>query len=157
MPPPLLISAPDSIGSENWLHLNLKGSEEGKKAPDTVVLSGLAHYDEGTLIGHQDNDGWVVNYHLEILVGPLWREIKDCTPMLVGAGYIFLDSDTADHSGFHVTSWDWSAVDVQGGKKIQLEGNLSIRGGPGFSLRQVAFHATVKGSVIPGQDFGEIP
>ena len=48
-------------------------------------------------------------YIVEMLVGPLWREIKDCVPMLVGAGYIFLDSDTADHSGYHVTATSWSA------------------------------------------------
>jgi hypothetical protein len=90
-------------------------------------------------------------------VGPLWRDIKDCAPMLVGAGYIFLDSDTADHSGFHVSHTAWSAVDVQGGKRIQIEGHLAIRGGTRFSLQQIAFHATAKGYLIPGQDFGELP
>lgn len=157
MAAPLLIAKPDSIGSENWLHLNLRGSDEGSKAPDAVVIAGLAHYDEGTLIGHADHDGWVVNYVIQMLVGPLWRDIKDCAPMLVGAGYIFLDSDTADHSGFHVTQTSWSAVDVQGGKRIQIEGHLSIRGGTRFSLQQIAFHATGKGYLIPGQDFGELP
>lgn len=157
MAAPLLIEKPDSIGSDNQLHLNLRGSEEGSKAPDAVVITGLAHYDEGTLIGHEDNDGWVVNYVVQMVVGPLWRDIKDCAPMLVGAGYIFLDSDTADHSGFHVTQTSWSAKDVSGGKRVQLEGKLSIRGGPGFSLKQIAFNATIKGYLMPKQDFDELP
>lgn len=156
--PPLLIKAPDSIGSEHWLHLNLGGAGEGQEGnPDVVVMSGIAHYAEGTLIGHEDHDGWVVNYVVEMLVGPLWRRIIDCTPLLVGSGYIFLDSDTADHSGWHVNSTSWSVADVSGGKRIQLEGSLSIRGGTRFSLQQITFHATAKGYVIPGQDFGELP
>ena len=157
MPPPILIDKPDSIGSEHWLHINLRGTKEPGKSQDMVVVSGLAHYDEGTLTGHADEDGWVVNYVIEMLVGPLWRSIKDCAPMVVGAGYIFLDSDTADHSGFHVTQTTFSAVDVTGGKRIQPESKLSIRGGTGFSLRQIAFNATIKGYLIPGQNFGELP
>ena len=58
MAPPLLIDKPDSIGSEHWLHMQHGGTQEPGISQDMVVVSGLAHYDEGTLTGHTDNDGW---------------------------------------------------------------------------------------------------
>ena len=50
----------------------------------------------------------------------------------------------------------WSIPTVPGFKRIRLEAELSIRGGPGFSLQELAFHVVAKGSLAPNQNFNEI-
>jgi len=154
--PPILIAQPTSITDNQWLHVNLQGTQEGGKARDLVVVSGIAFYAEGTLIGHADHDGWVVPYVVQMDIGPLWRKVVDVSPTITPSGYIFMDSDTADHSGFHVLSTTWSITTVPGFKRIRLEAELSIRGGPGFSLQQLTFHLVAKGTLAPNQNFNEI-
>lgn len=154
--PPILIAQPTSITDNQWLNVNLQGTAEATKARHLVVVSGIAHYAEGTLIGHEDHDGWVVAYVVQMDVGPLWRKVVDCSPTITPSGYIFMDSDEADHSGFHVLSTTWSVPTVSGFKRIRLEAELSIRGGPGFSLQQLTFHFVAKGNLAPNQNFNEI-
>lgn len=55
-----------------------------------------------------------------------------------------------------ITTTKWLIPTVPGFKKIKLEADLSIRGGTGFSLQQLAFHVVAKGILAPNQDFKEI-
>jgi hypothetical protein len=152
--PPILISSPSKFATEQWLHVDLAGTQGGQGGADLVVVSGYAFYDDEQLIGDPDGDNYGVAYVCQLLVGPVWLRIKDVSPIATLAGYYHESPDSVDKIGYDINSCTWDLPEPAP-KKIRLSVALSVWGGEDHTLERIAYHLVARGKLAPGQDFAE--
>jgi hypothetical protein len=56
----------------------------------------------------------------EIVGGPLWEKVTQCSPILAGSNYYNTDSDSDDWQGWQLINGAWDTVEDKGKKKIRL-------------------------------------
>lgn len=149
---PTLIDHPDAKAKEEWLRFICEPmSEQGNHV---AVISGYAEY-SSALQGSPDEDNEDVEYLLWIDCGPRWREVNDVSPTAFIAGYLHFSSDEADNTGMDIRGCTWEFPDTPS-RQIRLIVDATVRGGDDARLRRVGYHATIRGSLMPNQDFQEI-
>jgi hypothetical protein len=86
-----------------------------------VTFSGRAELspdDQTTVKNMADSNGdeIVTTFNGEIVGGPLWEKVTQCSPIVAGSGYLNTNSDEDDWQGWRVINGQWDTVD-EGGKK----------------------------------------
>ena len=99
-----------------------------------VVVSGYAIYEwdgqpqPGGLVNLLGDDDDIEKTKVEVIVGPLWRDVRQVSALLTGAGIVSGDSDEVDHSCWVVRSLTWDVVQEPGGERIRLKFRVEVQG-----------------------------
>ena len=64
----------------------------------------------------------------EIVGGPLWEKVTQCSPILAGSNYMNTNSDEDDWQAWMIFNGQWDTVDQDGKKKIRLNFNIGQHG-----------------------------
>jgi hypothetical protein len=149
------IHVPVSFEKEEELFIPIVGG-------DCIALSGYANFFSGnteeggpsstSLKGYSHTDTVWNSHEVHMVVGPMWVNVRDVSPIVVVAGYTFHDSDEADDSGYQVDNCTWDTVGQSGGPtdferntRIRLKVNIKMRGGSDFSVTKLAYHLIAVG------------
>jgi hypothetical protein len=156
MTPPTLLVKPATQNESNLRTRVNNGFfyAGGTTNADLVVVSGYATGFEGQLTGSEEDDYTDVLYQIEMLVGPTWRKLTDVSPVVTPAGFKHLSSDTADNTGYGVTSCSWDRAEDPDGnmEKIRLTVEMFVRGGPDATVETLAYHLTAVGNLGPNTE-----
>jgi hypothetical protein len=148
-----LISQPASLAPEQWLKVNLSGTQGASGGPDLVVVSGYARFNG--ISGSDDSDMLLVSYMVEMLVGPVWLRLNDVSPTVHIAGYHSPETDEADLLGYEIHSCTWELPEPPDPKQIRLKVSLSLGGGEKAFIDSLGYHFVARGMLVPGQNFAE--
>jgi hypothetical protein len=72
-----------------------------------------------TMADNNDDEVMIANEG-EIVGGPLWEKVIQCSVILAGSNYYNSDSDSDDWQGWQLINRAWDTVDEIGKKKIRL-------------------------------------
>jgi len=118
---------------------------------DCVVMSGYAHATslpeiyalpvDDTL--DHDSRRWGVH----LIIGPVWRDVLQVSPMIAPAKHYNFDADEDDVQGFFLdTGCNWDEVEVNGKKRIRLKFEME-QWGEDSRFVGVIYHAVATGFV----------
>lgn len=100
-----------------------------------AVISGYAIFEmngqaepDGLFLGPNEDDDNIGKWTVEVVVGPLWRDVRQVSAIVTPSGIVSLDSDEVDHSRWVVRSLVWDTVGRAGGERIQLVFKTEIQG-----------------------------
>jgi hypothetical protein len=108
------------------------------------VVSGYASfYEKDFLNVHGDDKKWVF-YDVHMVVGPKWRDVRDCSPIVGIDGFSFMESDATDPSGTEILECKWDTVGLSEGQtnfeRIRLKVKLRMCGGEWYSALRLGYH-----------------
>lgn len=102
-----------------------------------------------SLRGDGDSDSKWVAWTVQMVVGPKMRAIRCAVPSVSVAGFSFNDSDTVDDSGWHIDAVRWNTEGEPPPEdlleRLRLEVDIRIRGGDGFAITKLGYHAILVG------------
>jgi hypothetical protein len=141
-------------GNENRVYIKNSTNHFGPTiiGEDCVVFSGcgkLSDSDYHWLIGASDEagDDVLLSFDVQITVGPIWREIYQCSPLIAGPRvYRNPDADEDDEQGWEISPCSWETVESAGGKRIRLKFNMGQRG-EHTRFSGISYQATATGTV----------
>lgn len=102
----------------------------------------------GDFYPEDDDKKWSA-YEVHLVVGPAWQAVRDVSPIVSVAGFAFMDSDSADSSGWEVRRCTWDTVGLTGNQnnleRIRLKVDLRMCGGRGYSVIKLGYHLVAVG------------
>lgn len=100
-----------------------------------------------TLAKGKDDDE-ITEFDCEVIVGPAWTEIYQCSFQISGGKYSNLNSDEDDWQGWEVRANSWEPVQQGATKKIRLRFSLAQFGQ--YTIFQgVSYHVIATGDIDP--------
>src|SRR6201999_3188638 len=120
--------------------MNFPGRRSGTQCR---VVSGYANFYEKDFLNVHD-DKKSVCYDVHMVVGPKWRDVRDCSPIVGIDGFSFMDNDAADPSGTEILECTWDTVGLPEGRttveRIRLKVKLRMSGGEWYSMLRLGYH-----------------
>ena len=138
-----------NLSKEQQLQLPIP--DTGLVGARCLVISGYGH-DWDELHGSNDgdfDDGDLIPYTVRMTVGPDWGEVHDVSPSVSIAGFFQLDPDTTDDMGMRIKNCTWNSVpsELAGCKRIQLQVECEVAGGPGGHMYDLAYQLVALGTI----------
>jgi hypothetical protein len=141
-------------GNENRVYIKNSSNHFGTTmiGEDCAVFSGCGRlsvddYSALTDIADEAGDDSVVNFNVQITVGPKWREIFQCSPLIASRLYLNTDADEDDQQLWEISPCTWEIVEAAGGKRIRLKFSMSQRG-EHTHFHGISYQATATGSLM---------
>jgi hypothetical protein len=94
-------------------------------------------------------DDHPVNSEIEVIVGPRWREVKQCSPVVAPRAYWNSNADEDDQQQWIISPCGWEVVDTGGGKRIRPKFTMTQLGEK-TKFYGIAYQVTATGAVFPG-------
>src|SRR5262249_38907735 len=99
-------------------------------------------------VGLDDEEKFSHN-ELHLIVGPWWKDIEACVPLVTMNGYDNENSDEDDQQGWYIEKLTWDSVDGPPGphqnqKRIRLKFWVQVKGEHSHCM-SVAYYVTAAG------------
>jgi hypothetical protein len=118
---------------------------------DCVVFSGSATLNNHDRLALWDlakaaDEDVDVTFDVEIIVGPTWRDVKQCSPMIAPRSYQNTNADEDDQQQWVISPCSWEEAEMGVGKRIRLKFAMHQRGEE-TSFNGIAYQVTATGVV----------
>jgi hypothetical protein len=100
--------------------------------PHWATCSGVARLGDDDVqilrdMSHDAGDDRI-SFDVQLIVGPAWRDVFQCAPIIAPRDYFNLNADEDDYQGFRISWCLWEKVQVGNDKRIRLKFNMSQLG-----------------------------
>jgi hypothetical protein len=112
-----------------------------------AIVSG-SDYNALVILAEGKDDNQITQFDCEIIVGPAWTEIYQCSFQISGGKYANCDSDEDDWQGWEIRANSWEAVLQGTTKKIRLKFSMA-QFGQHTKFEGVSYHVIATGDIDP--------
>ena len=77
---------------------------------------------------HEHGDFFTTKFDVQITVGPKWKGVFQCSPLIAPYRYQNDDADEDDAQGWYVFPCTWELVPSEGAQRIRLKFGMGQRG-----------------------------
>jgi hypothetical protein len=145
----------DQVGNENRVYVGNSANHFGTKLIGShfVTFSGCGDIKDSDrqLImeaAKNEEDIHLLQSEIQITVGPKWRNIHQCSPLIAPNQYINTDADEDDAQGWNIFPCTWETVESEGAKRIRLKFSMGQRGQKTLFFG-IGYQATATGDLWP--------
>jgi hypothetical protein len=124
----------DQVGKENQVFVSINNKFGSKTIGNNfVTFSGcgkLKTQDEYPITeeAHNYSDHHLTQFDVQITVGPKWKGVSQCSPLITPNQYVNNDADEDDIQAWSVYPCTWELVASQGGQRIRLKFSMGQSG-----------------------------